>query len=200
MGVLENTPARPGPRGLPWVWGATEDEVAAGYRCDSIVEEISMAADRAVRAVTVAAEPAHVFAWLGNLRVAPYSYDWIDNAGRRSPRRLRSDLGPVHVGQRVMTIFTVRDVVPGQELTLGMRRGPARWVFGDVWVTYAVRPPGSGSRLIAVLRLGSGSGGQRSPGLRPRLARVRQQLLAWGDLAMMRKQLHTLRDLAEDCS
>lgn len=80
--------AGPAPaRGLPWVWGATPEEVAADYRCDVMARRRGGPAGRAVRAVGVAASPEKVFAWLGNLRVAPYSYDWVDNAGRRSPRR-----------------------------------------------------------------------------------------------------------------
>ncbi|MFK5582132.1 SRPBCC family protein [Serinicoccus sp. LYQ131] len=183
-------------RGLPWVWGATPQEVAADYRCDQRARRRGGTARRAVRAVSVAASPGQVYAWLGNLRVAPYSYDWVDNAGRRSPRALRSDLGALETGQRVMTIFTAVHVVEGAELTLELRPGPARWVFGEVLVTYAVRPAGAGARLVAVLSLGPGSPAACS-GWRGRLGTARQHLLAWGDLVMMRKQLQTLRDLAE---
>ena len=57
-----------------------------------------------------------------------------------------------------------------------------------VTITYAVRPAPQGSRLVAVVRQGTG---------RSMAKRTRAQALAWGDLVMMRRQLHTFRDLAE---
>lgn len=41
------------------------------------------------RGVTVAASPADIWPWVVQLRLAPYSYDWIDNLGRTSPREIR---------------------------------------------------------------------------------------------------------------
>ena len=173
--------------GLPHVWGATDDEVATTWACDRLHPDATV---RLIRAVDVDASAATVFAWLGNLRVAPYSYDLLDNWGRRSPRRLRTDLPPLAVGQRAVAIFDVLEVVDGEELTLATRGDVAERVFGPVTLTYAVRPGrGShGSRLIAVVRQGHGHGG---------LERARSIALAWGDLPMMRKQLVTLRALAE---
>jgi hypothetical protein len=175
------------PDGLPWVWGATPEEVARPHECDAHMADRD---DRLVRAISVNASPDVVFAWLGNLRLAPYSYDWIDNFGRRSPRQLRADLGPFEPGQRVMYIFTVDSVGPDKAVTIRMRRGPGWRLFGDVWVTYAVTPGADEqSRLVAVLRF-------RSTGSKADAAR--RWLLAWGDLLMMRKQLVSLRDLAHE--
>lgn len=168
--------------------GATRDETRELYECDAHMGEGD---DRLTRAVSVDADEASVFAWLGNLRVAPYSYDWLDNLGRRSPRELRTDLGPLEPGQRVMYIFTVEAVEPGTAVTIRMLPGLGWRLFGEVWVTYAVAADTStrGSRLIAVLRF-------RSTGTR--LDRARRWLLSWGDLLMMRKQLLTLRNLAQE--
>ncbi len=169
------------------MWRAAPDEVSARYGCDAGMQPRD---DRLVRAITIQAEPEVVFAWLGNLRVAPYSYDWLDNLGRRSPRQLRADLGPLRPGQRVMYIFEVEGVEQGRSVTIRARPGLGRRIFGDVRVTYAVAAgePGCGSRLVAVLRFRA-TGGTADA--------VRRRLLAWGDLLMMRKQLRTLRDLAQ---
>ena len=69
------------------------------------------------RAVRVRAEAPVVFAWLGQLRVAPYSYDLIDNRGRRSPRTMtRTD--PIELGQAFSGIFTLTSVEPDRRITL----------------------------------------------------------------------------------
>lgn len=171
--------------GLPWVWQASAAEVAADYRCDALARRPG---SRMLRAVSVAAPPAAVWDWLGNLRVAPYSYDLLDNLGRRSPRVLRTDLPPLAVGDPVMTMFTAVDVAPGEELVVRSHPGPGSRLFGEVVVGYAVRPTAAGCRLVAVLHLFGGT---------TRASRLRHAALAWGDLVMMRKQLRTLAALAE---
>ncbi|MCK7580455.1 MAG: hypothetical protein MZV65_35625 [Chromatiales bacterium] len=59
-----------------------------------------------------------VFRWLCQLRVAPYSYDWIDNLGRTSPGVLLPGLDALEAGQRFMTIFRLVAFAPGESITL----------------------------------------------------------------------------------
>ena len=169
--------------GLPWSWGATPAEVAAPYGCAGLVPEPCRPL---WRAVDVAAPAAHTYRWLRQLKVAPYSYDWIDNFGRRSPRRLTPDLDEMAVGDTAM-IFRVVAVGPGHEFTV-VTLPAAERLFGPVAITYRVTPvDDSHSRLV--VRLDTSSAGL--------LGRLRHVPLAWGDLVMMRKQLLSLKRLAE---
>jgi hypothetical protein len=140
------------------------------------------------RAVDVDAPPGTVFRWLCQLRAAPYSYDWVDNRGRRSPPRLIPGLDQLQVGQQVMTIFELVEFEPDRHLTVSMRR--ARHLFGEVAGTYMALPISeSRSRLLVKLLVRFPSGLYGSWVLRP--------LLPWGDLVMMRRQLLNLKGLAE---
>lgn len=170
---------------LPYVWGATPPEVAASYPCDLLLGPDAV---RLVRAVGCGAPAPHAYRWLCQLRLAPYSYDWIDNAGRTSPRQLVAGTEDLRVGQRMMTIFDLVAFTPGRDLTVLVRPGAPTVAFGRVAVTYAAVPSPVGSRLVAVLRV------EEPPGP---LAGARVRALAWGDLLMMRKQLRTLAVLAE---
>jgi hypothetical protein len=167
-------------------WGATARErTELAFPCDRYLPG---AEDAYFRAVDVAAPPATLFRWLCQLRVAPYSYDWIDNLGRRSPRQLTPGLERLAVGQRVMMIFELVELEPDRHLTVLMRR--ASWLFGEVAVTYLVVPRDARAcRLVAKVLVRH----QRRP-LQHLLGR---ELLPWGDLLMMRRQLLTLRDLSE---
>jgi hypothetical protein len=64
-------------------WGVTATEIQRRYPCDDLVPNPAM---EAWRGVTVMAQPNRVWPWLAQIRLAPYSYDWIDNsdADRRS--------------------------------------------------------------------------------------------------------------------
>ena len=138
-----------------------------------------------VRAIDVDAPADVVFRWLCQLRVAPYSYDWLDNRGRRSPRVLTPGVERLEVGQPVMRIFELAGFEDGRSLTI-VHRGP---VFGHLAGTYRVTPlAGGGSRILV-----------RVCGRYPRgpLGTAMSLVLPAGDLVMMRKQLRTLRDLAE---
>jgi hypothetical protein len=166
-------------------WGSTSTERAESFPCDAYLEDAKVAL---FRAVTVHAEPAIVFRWLCQLRVAPYSYDWIDNGGRASPRELTPGLEELARGQRVMRIFELVDFVPGEHLTLLLTDRKGIRLFGEIVVTYRVTPSAEGSRLVAKMRIRSRPGFGRA---------LRTSLLSAGDLVMMRKQLLTLKSLAE---
>jgi hypothetical protein len=163
-------------------WGTTADERAAALPCDRFLPEADDVVDRAV---DVAAAPEVVFRRLCQLRVAPYSYDLIDNLGRRSPRELIPGLDHLELGQRFVYIFRLVDVEPGRSLTIRTDKP----VFGDVVCTYAVASRSGGSRLVARLRIRYPQGV---------LGLVHRVVLPPGDLVMMRKQLRTFAALAEE--
>jgi hypothetical protein len=152
-------------------WGVRPSEQTVALPCDALCPRAGVRADRAI---SIAAPPPIVFSWLCQLRIAPYSYDILDNFGRRSPRERNPELLHLEIGQRFMTIFALQSFVDGEQITLRST---------GVGVTYAVRAEGAGSRLhVRVL----------FEGPRP-VARA----LTLGDLVMMRKQLLTLKSLAE---
>jgi hypothetical protein len=171
-------------RGLAVVdtWGSTSDERSALYPCDRLVERPDLVL---FRAVDVSAPAPLVFRWLCQLRAAPYSYDWIDNRGHRSPRVLNPDLERLEVGQHFMRIFRLASSEEGSSITLDSNAS----LFGRVVCTYRVTGQAVGtSRMVAKLLVTA------PPGLVGLLVRL---LLPAGDVIMMRKQLITLKRLAE---
>jgi len=174
------------PDGLGRVWGMTDSERALVFPCDALLDS---AEDDLYRGVTVQAPPALVFRWLCQLRVAPYSYDWIDNFGRRSPPRLIAGLERLAVGQHVMGIFDLVAFERDRHITLRIRPNTSAFrAFGELVGTYAVAPLGGQTRLLVKLRV-------RYPrGLTGALMR---RLLPLGDLIMMRRQLLNIKALAE---
>lgn len=166
-------------------WGSTAAERALAYPCDPLVD-----GDRRElhRAIAVDAPAAVTFRWLCQLRAAPYSYDLLDNFGRRSPRELTPGLDQLGAGQRVMRIFRLVSFERDRHLTMVLDDRAGQRVFGDLAVTYAVTSTApERSRIVAklVVKPPGGLAGWLAP------------LLPAGDLIMMRKQLRTLRSLAE---
>jgi hypothetical protein len=137
------------------------------------------------RAVDISAPAPLVFRWLCQLRAAPYSYDWIDNLGRKSPQVLTPGLEELEVGQRFMTIFRLVAFDGGSTITLDSSTP----LFGRVVCTYQVTASvSSESHLVAKLLVAV----PRGP-----FGAIVRHLLPMGDLVMMRKQLLTLKVLAE---
>jgi hypothetical protein len=170
-----------------YTWGTEEIERRLPFPCDRYVEQ----ADAAYfRGITVRAAPAVVFRWLCQLRVAPYSYDWIDNGGRRSPPALTPGLEQLAVGQSVMRIFSLVEFAQDRHLTLRIKHGTGAFsLFGDLALTYLIVPEETERcRLLVKIVV------RYPPGLRGALMRWG---LPWGDLLMMRRQLLNLRALAE---
>lgn len=164
-------------------WGTTPEERRAHFPCDDVLPGSS---DAYFRGVTVHAGAPVVFRWLCQLRVAPYSYDWIDNFGRQSPRRLTPGLEELAIGQRVMRIFDLVAFERDRHLTLRLRQ-PG--IFPPLAVSYVVVPDSERQcRLLVKLAL------KAQPGL---VGKVSGWFLLPGDWIMMRRQLLNLKALAE---
>ena len=167
----------------PLTWGATRAEARRPYAADHLVDGTMLTM---TRAISVAAPPEHTWRWLCQIAVAPYSYDWIDNGGRRSPRTLTPGADDLVLGQPMAIVFElVAFDAPHHWTALTTARG--RRLFGPVAMTYAAEPDRAGSRIVCRIVVA-----QDGP-----VGWVRSRLLAWGDLVMMRKQLRTLKALAE---
>jgi hypothetical protein len=90
-------------------WGSTASDRARDYPCDRLVTD----ADQMMfRALDVDAPAAMTFRWLCQLRAAPYSYDKLDNRGRRSPQTVTAGLDQLAPGQRMQTIFRLIEFEP----------------------------------------------------------------------------------------
>lgn len=166
-------------------WRVSEDERRLPFACDEYLQE---ADDVYFRGIDIDASPTTVFRWLCQLRVAPYSYDLIDNLGRRSPPHLTPGLDRLERGQRVMTIFELADFETDRHITIRLRR--AGVFFGEVAGTYLLVPAGGEAcRLLVKLRMRHS---RRLP-----VWQLRQAAMPWLDLIMMRKQLLTIKRYAE---
>ena len=168
-------------------WGTCSEERQLSYPCDRQIPHPDYSL---YRGVTIDASPQTVFRWLCQMRLAPYSYDWIDNFGRKSPPALTPGLEELAMGQDVMQIFRLADFIRDQHLTLRIKADSrAQRLFGDLAVSYFIVPKGANScRLLVKLVV------HRPPGLWGKLMR---SFLPWGDLIMMRRQLLNFKRLAE---
>lgn len=169
-------------------WGTSEAERQRVFPADGIIAQPD---ESLFRGITIAASERIVFRWLCQMRIAPYSYDWLDNGGRRSPRELTPGLDDLARGQTVMRIFDLVDFAMDEHLTVRLKPNrPGRKAFGDIAVSYVVVADSSaGCRLIVKLIA------KYPRGVIGRLTRV---VLPWGDLIMMRRQLLNFKTLAEE--
>jgi hypothetical protein len=151
-------------------------ETLRAYPCDDFVTSPTLQASRGVHVVAPAAV---VWPWVAQVRLAPYSYDWIDNLGRRSPREL-AGLPEPQAGDRFTTaagrqLGRIVSVDPGKQLT-----GTIMGAF----MSYVLVPQEHDTtRLLLKIVM--------------RTARWAALGLSVGDLIMARRQLLNLKQLAE---
>lgn len=171
-----------------YAWGTTEEDRALAFPCDSYV---SFPRGYLYRGVEVGAPREIVYRWLCQLRVAPYAYDWLDNFGRQSPRRLTPGVQRLAPGQAAMVIFTIVELAQDEHITmLGDLLELVRGRGQTVAMTYRVVPTGASSCRI-VVKLTAHYGADTLPN------RIRRDAAPIIELPLMRKQLLTLKCLAE---
>jgi hypothetical protein len=60
-----------------------------------------------IRSIEIHAKTSDIFVWLKQLRIAPYSYDFIDNRGRKSPDFIIENLPPLKVNTHYLLAFHI---------------------------------------------------------------------------------------------
>ncbi len=159
-------------------WGVTQAEVTRRYPCDAFVPDPVL---QAWRGVTVRARVEHVWPWVAQIRLAPYSYDWIDNFGRESPQDLQG-LPEPFVGEPFTAAMGGRRF--GRIVAVEPRKHLTGTIMGAV-MSYMLVPLDHSLQTRLLLKVVTAGGRTIAP------------LLAVGDLIMARRQLLNLAALAE---
>ncbi|MDT5208019.1 MAG: hypothetical protein QOF67_434 [Mycobacterium sp.] len=158
-------------------WGVTDEEVARPFPCDEWVTSPTLVA---WRGVTVHASAGDLWPWVTQVRLAPYSYDWIDNLGRRSPR----------------TLVGLPDPTVGDPFTRAAGISLGRTLSVDA--PYQLTGRIAGAVISYVLDQRSGLAHTRLlMKISSQVARPLAPLLSLGDLLMARRQLLNWKQLAE---
>ena len=162
-------------------WGARPEEIDGPVAGDDLVPDATLVA---TRSITIDGPPAEVYPWLAQMgfgKAGWYSYDWLDNLGRRSATEIHPEW-QVNEGDDVPggpIRFCAAMARPGEAFALTIER--PRLSFA---LAYDLRPEDDGTRLVTRLRARL-----RFPGGRL----LERLVLGPGDGVMVRRQLLGLR-------
>ncbi|MCV2393653.1 hypothetical protein OEB99_04970 [Actinotalea sp. M2MS4P-6] len=170
-------------------WGARPDEVTGAMPGDDLLARAEFVA---TRAISIAAPPDEVWPWLvqvGFRRAGFYSYDLLDNLGRRSAREILPEFQELGVGDLAApmasppderTAFTVQRIEPPHVLVWAKPDSTWSWMLTE-------ELPGR-TRLLTRLKARYDLG--------PFLP-VTLLLMEVADFPMMRRMLLGIRERAE---
>ena len=168
-------------------WGATPDEIAGPVVGDELCPDARVIA---TRCITLPTPPTEVFPWLrqmGFRRAGWYSYDWLDNLGRRSATRIHDEWQDVVTGSHVPAgpmSFDAAIVEPPLAFVLRVGMGDTSKRRVQFTLAYELRTIPEGTRLVSRVRIRVNvPGGQL----------LERFVLGPGDGVMVRKQLLNLK-------
>lgn len=164
-------------------WGATPDEINGVVVGDQICSDAHLSA---TRCITIAAPPEDVFPWIrqmGFRRAGWYSYDIIDNLGRKSAMSIHPEWQDVVSGSPVpagLMSFTAAIVEPPRSFVLQVGTKDPHLRRLCFTLAYELRDDPAGTRLVTRMRSTVNIPGGRF---------IERFLLGPGDGIMLRKQL-----------
>jgi hypothetical protein len=82
-------------------WGATAEEINSSVVGDDLCSDATVVA---TRSITIGAAPQEVFPWIRQMgfgRAGWYSYDWLDNLGRKSATTIHDEWQSVEAGDKI---------------------------------------------------------------------------------------------------
>ena len=164
-------------------WGATHAEINGAVVGDDLCAD---AREIATRAITIDAPSAEVFAWIRQMgfgKAGWYSYDWLDNLGRRSARTINPEWQEVHSGDTVPGgPIDFEAVIVDAPRALVLSVAPKGFMNSRLCfsLAYELRADPTGTRLVTRMRARIDVPGGRF---------LEHFILGPGDGIMVRKQL-----------
>jgi hypothetical protein len=168
-------------------WGATQDEITSSVVGDDLCANATVVA---TRCITIPAPPQDVFPWIRQMgfgRAGWYSYDWLDNLGRKSASRVHEEWQDVNTGDSVPagpTTFQAAIVQSPQHFVLEVKTGKKMIPWLHFTLAYELRAVHEGTRLVTRMRSHINFPGG---------SLIERFILGPGDGIMLRRQLLTLK-------
>jgi hypothetical protein len=136
-------------------WGATKEEIESSVIGDDICKNATLVA---TRSITIAAPPQDVFPWIRQMgfgRAGWYSYDWLDNLGRKSASTIHDEWQSVESGDKVPSgpiAFTASIVDSPRHFVLEIRTKGKKSPSLHFTLAYELRDHPQGTRLVTRMR------------------------------------------------
>jgi hypothetical protein len=167
-------------------WGATPEEIHSSVVGDDLCENASLSA---TRSITIGANPQDVFPWIRQMgfgRAGWYSYDWLDNLGRKSATTIHDEWQTVEAGDKVPSgpmSFTAAIVEAPRHFVLEIKSLGKKSPKLHFTLAYELRDDPQGTRLVTRMR---------SHCSFPFGSLFEKLILGPGDGLMLRRQLLTI--------
>jgi len=175
-------------------WGATTEEIHDSVVGDNLCPEATLIA---TRSITISAPPQDVFPWIRQMgfgRAGWYSYDWLDNLGRKSATRVHEEWQSVKSGDKVPSgpiSFTAAIVDSPRHFVLEIKSFGKQSPKLHFTLAYEFREDPQGTRLVTRMR---------SHIKLPFGSLIERFILGPGDGIMLRRQLLTINKQASPFS
>lgn len=169
-------------------WGSNSKDRQSDFGCDELIKDPNSIW---YRAVDVNAPAGLVYKWICQMKIAPYSYDNLDNRGNQSPQNLEPGTDKLKKGQKMMTIFNIESFTPGKEINLTMDMPPKEWAkwYVPSAISYKIETSAKNKSRIIVKYIAKWPYTLRGW--------FERYLIVIADFIMMRRQLLNFKKLAE---
>ena len=167
-------------------WGATHEEIQSSVVGDNLCADATLIA---TRSITINALPQDVFPWIRQMgfgRAGWYSYDWLDNLGRKSATTIHDEWQTVEAGDKVPSgpiSFTATIVDAPRHYVLEIKSLSKKLPKLHFTLAYELRDDPNGTRLVTRMRSRIST---------PLGSLFEKLILGPGDGFMLRKQLLTI--------
>ena len=175
-------------------WGATPEEIQSPVVGDDLCPSATLIA---TRSITISAPPQDVFPWIRQMgfgRAGWYSYDWLDNLGRKSATSIHDEWQTVEAGDKVPSgpiSFTAAIVEAPRHFVLEIKSLGKKSPKLHFTLAYELRDDPHGTRLVTRMR---------SRISVPLGSLFEKLILGPGDGLMLRRQLLTISQNASKTS